>query len=103
VDNWFNTARSSAVRFVRMDGARTVLLRPNISPLAKAAAFAVLFTLIALSLLIIIPLMVFIFVVFLASFAVLKIRDLLASAFHILPRRDGRDNVRVRLPADTTK
>ena len=78
-----------------------MLLRPNISPLAKAAAFAVLFTLIGLSLLVIIPLMVFMFVVFVASFAVLKIRDLLAAVLHLPSRHDGRENVRVRLPAKT--
>lgn len=102
---WYTNLRSGAGRFVRMDSARSALLGSDMPLIARAAAFAAFATLLVLALLIIVPLVVFGGVVFLASLGVMRVRSFLARAFGSLPRHDAdeRRNVRVRLPSESSE
>lgn len=91
--------RASAGRF-RAGVGQAASLRPGQSILARAVSLTVILVVLAISLVIIVPIVVLAGIVFLGVLAVLKVRQLLGNAFSILPRDDGRRNVRVRLPAE---
>jgi Flp pilus assembly protein TadB len=98
---WYTDLRSGAGRFARMDAARTVLNRPDLPLIARAAAFALVVTLTLVALLVIIPLVVFAGLVFLVSLGYLKARRFFGRMFgRALPANEGRENVRVRLPGE---
>jgi hypothetical protein len=102
--SWFTDLRSGATRFVRVDGARAVLSREDTPLILRAALFAITLTLVVLSLLIIVPLVAFAGIVFVASLGFLKIRRFFSGLWsRSLPRDDGRENVRVRLPAEQSE
>lgn len=100
---WYTDLRSNAGRFVRLDAVRSAFAQAGTPLVVRAAAFAIAFTLVVLAALVIIPIIVFAGVIFLASMGYMKVRRFFGRAVSSLPRDDGRRNVRVRLPASDTE
>jgi hypothetical protein len=96
--DWFKEFGSGAGRFIRIEKARGAVPGVDSPLIVRAAAFALLLTIALLAALIIIPLVVFAGVIFLASLGYMKVRRFIGNLFAALPRDDGRRNVRVRLP-----
>jgi hypothetical protein len=100
MSDWRATARSSVKR-LQSGIIQAAVLSPGASVFARAVFFTIVLVLLAIAALIIIPVVFFAGLVFLLVFAALKVRQLVARAAGVLlPRDDGRRNVRVRLPAE---
>lgn len=100
--DWFTQARSSATR-MHANVVQGTYMRPGLSPISRAIAFAIISTILILALLIIIPLVLFAGLAFLVTLIFIKVRQAISAGLQrILPRNDGRsNNIRVRVPAET--
>jgi hypothetical protein len=101
---WMTDLRSSAGQYVRMDAARAAFAQPGASLFSRAIGLALALTMAVVALVVIVPLLVLAGVLFLCVFAYLQIKRLVGGMLgRVLPRSDGRQNVRVRLPSETAE
>lgn len=95
---------SVAGRYVRMDGVRASFNRPGASLLGRAVGIAFALTLALVALVVMVPLVLLVAAFFLVTLVVLQVRRLVGRWFgRVLPRNDGRRNVRVRLPSEAAE
>lgn len=100
-EGWYTGVGSTATRVFRVESARR--LAPG-TPLAVRAAFlAIMLTLIAVSLVIIVPAVIFGAIVFFVSLGVMSVTRLFRSGVASITEPKQRENVRVRLPGESSE
>lgn len=87
-----------------MDGVRASVNRPGASLFGRAVGIALALTFALLALVVIIPLVIVVGAFLLVTLVVLQVRRVVGGWFgRVLPRDDGRRNVRVRLPSEAAE